>query len=219
MSYDLCLFDLDGTLIDPKVGTTKAYQFALRAFNIYKELNELTKYIGPPLRDIFKENGLDENDVEIAVSKFREYLSETGIYESIEYQGISDFLQDLKENNKTLAVVTNKFKLFADQTLDHFNLQRYFSYVAGDSIDGSLTINGKRDLISITLSKLDPAREKSAVMIGDRKHDIIGAREAGINSIGILWGYGSQEELEQAEPTHIAETMNDLRNILLSKLI
>ena len=219
MSYDLCLFDLDGTLIDPKVGITKSYQYAFRVFNIFKELNDLTKYIGPPLRDVFRENGLDENDVEKAVIKFREYMSETGLYESVEYQGITDLLQDLKENNKTLAVVTSKLKQFANQTLDHFNLQRYFSYVAGDSIDGSLTINGKRDLISITLSKLDPAREKSVVMIGDRKHDIIGAREAGINSIGILWGYGSQEELEQAEPTHIVETINDLRVIILSKLI
>jgi len=217
MSYDLCLFDLDGTLVDSKEGIIKSYQYALKAFKINKESKDLIKYIGKPLRDIFRENGVNENDIEPVVSKFREYLTETGLFECKDYQGISDLLLDLKIKIKTLAVVTIKVKLYATQTLEYFDLQQYFSYVAGDTMDGSLSKNGKRDLINIALMKLDPGRHMKAVMIGDSKHDILGAKEAGIDSIGVLWGYSSHDELEQYQPTHIVETISELKYIILGK--
>ena len=225
MSYNLCIFDLDGTLTDPKLGITKSFQYALAYFDIHVELDELTKFIGPPLREAFRDyllRGLytfrefSEDDTEIAVAKYREYLADYGIYENEIYPNILELLESLKSLGLTLAVATNKATYFAVKTLEHFDLDKYFSIISGDELDGSLTTHGKRDIIKIVLDNLDPNKNLSPVMIGDRLNDIYGARDAGIDSIGVTWGYGSREELEQAGATHIIDTPKELEQYLLS---
>ena len=214
-SYDLCLFDLDGTLTDPKLGITKSFQYALSAFGIQEELDSLTKFIGPPLRESFKNfYGFSDADTEKAVAKYREYFAVKGLYENEVYSAIPETLQKLKDNGKMLAVVTSKVTDYANKILKHFNLDRYFVLVSGDDMDGNLTKNGKRDLINIALDALDPERKMSAVMIGDRKHDIIGARDAGIESIGVKWGYGSNNELETAGATWIVDSTDALYRLI-----
>ena len=209
--YDLCIFDLDGTLSDPQLGITRSYQHALAAFGIHEEAKDLARFIGPPLRDNFKDYyGLSESDTEKAVSIFREYFTDKGLIENTLYPEIPETLQKLKDLGKTLAVATTKVKSFTDIIIDYFDLGKYFTFVAGDDMDGSLTKNGKRDIIRIVLDTLDPKREMKAVMIGDRLYDIIGARENGIDSIGVLWGFGSRTELEEAGATKIITSIGEL---------
>ena len=216
MPYDLCIFDLDGTLTDPKLGITRSYQYALAGFGIHEALEDLERFIGPPLRDNFRDNyGFSDSETEKAVALFREFFAETGLFENYVYPDICVTLQKLKNAGKTLAVATNKYEYFAEKVLCHFDLDKYFAYISGDAKDGSLTINGKLDIIRIVLEKLDPKRRMSAVMIGDRKHDIIGARENGIESIGVTWGYGSGTELEEAGATMIAGSVEELYRMLI----
>lgn len=217
MPYDLCLFDLDGTLVDPKAGITKSFQYALSAFEIKEELDGLKKFIGPPLRESFKTYGFSDADTEKAVDKFREYFEETGWFENTVYPEIPQTLQRLKGSGKTLAVATSKVKKYAEKILEHFDLGGYFTFVSGDEMDGSLTKNGKREIIRVALKAVDPWRKMPVVMIGDRKHDIIGANETGIDSIGVLWGYGSKDELEAAGASLIAQTTDSLCHFINSK--
>jgi len=216
MSYDLCIFDLDGTLTDPKLGITRSFQYALASFGIHAELDSLIKFIGPPLRDSFRISyGFSDDDTEQAVVKFREYYAETGVFENFVYPDIPDLLQKLKDSGKTLAVATNKVYLYTDKILGHFDLNRYFSFVSGDDMDGSLTKNGKRDIINIALDALDPERKMPAVMISDRELDIFGARDVGIDSIGNTWGYGSRSELEAAGATWIVDNADEVYNLIV----
>ena len=211
MCYNLCLFDLDGTLTDPKLGITKSFQYALAAFGIHEELDQLIRFIGPPLRESFKNAyGFSDEDTEKAVAKHREYFSVTGLYENAIIPNIPEILEKLKNDGCILAVVTNKPTYFAKKILRHFNIDGYFSLVCGDDMKGSLTINGKCDLINTARNRLDPERNLSVVMIGDRQDDVIGARNAGIDSIGVLWGYGTAEELEAAKATKIVNTVDEL---------
>jgi len=216
--YDHCIFDLDGTLTDPKAGITKAYQIALAAFGIHEELDGLARYIGPPLRDNFRiSSGLSESDTEKAVGIYREYYSATGMLENYVYPGVAEILQKLKDHGKTLTVATNKVTLYSVQILEHFGLDGFFDCVSGDEMDSSLSRNGKQDIINIAIGAVDPERALSAVMIGDRKHDVTGARDAGIDSIGITWGYGPRAELESAGATWIIDTPDELCEFLLSR--
>jgi len=216
VSYDLCIFDLDGTLTDPGLGITKAYRYALASFGIHEELDDLTRFIGPPLRSVFNDvYGFSDSDTEKAVAMFREYYSTEGLFENIIYPGIPELLQYLVDNEKILAVATNKVRPYTTQILKHFKLESYFIFVSADEMDGSLTRNGKRDIIQAVLEAIDPERKLSAAIIGDRKNDVHGARETGIHSIGVTWGYGSREELLDAGATHLADTPDELRRLLV----
>ena len=216
MRYDLCLFDLDGTLTDPKIGITKSFQYALAAFGINEGLDNLTKFIGPPLRESFRNYyGFSDSDTEKAVARYREYFAETGLFENTVYPSIPETLQMLKNSDIMLAIVTSKVTGYANKILKHFDLDEFFVMVSGDEMDGSLTKNGKRELINIALDVLDPEHKMSVVMIGDRKHDIIGARDTGIDSIGVTWGYGSRNELETAGATWIVDSTNDLYRLIM----
>jgi len=218
MPYDLCLFDIDGTLTDPKPGIVGAYQYALSQFGISEEPDRLTMFIGPPLREVFREfYELAECDVERAVARFREYYAKKGMHENSVYPGIPDTLQALIDNGRTLAAATNKTKAVAEATLGHFGLAGYFAYVSGDEADGSLSKCGKRDIIRIALDALDPGRKMAAVMIGDRKHDIAGAAGNGIDSIAVTWGYGAQDEFAGAGATWIANSQGELRRLVMRK--
>jgi len=216
MTYDLCIFDLDGTLTDPLIGITKAYQYALSTFGINEDLSTRTNFIGPPLREIFSNvYGFSGPDVERAVSKFREYYKSTGLFENSVYPDIPELLQHLVDNGKTLAVATNKLIHYTIDILRHFDLEKYFSFVSGDDMSGTLTRRGKRDIIQVVLDELRSDNKKLAVMIGDRKHDILGAQDIGIYSIGVTWGYGSRTELKEAGSTSIADTPDELLQLIM----
>jgi len=217
MKYEICIFDLDGTLTDPKIGITKSFQYALTEFGIHEELDSLARFIGPSLRECFQNSyGFSDADTEKAVAKFREYFAETGIFENTVYPGIPAALQTLKDSGKILAVATNKVTEYACQILEHFDLDGYFSFVSGDKMDGSLSKIGKQVVIRIALDALDLNREKAAVMIGDRELDMIGAREAGIDSIGVTYGYGSKTELKNSGAVVTVDSVEQCVQLLQS---
>ncbi|MDR1669183.1 MAG: HAD hydrolase-like protein [Oscillospiraceae bacterium] len=213
------LFDLDGTLSDPKEGLLNSYQYALSAFGIREERENLTRFIGPPLRESFASAyGFSPGEVEAVVAKFREFFAETGIYQNTVYPGIPEALKALYDSGKTLCVATNKAALYARQTIEFFRMDRYFTYISGDEMDGSLSKGGKREIIRRALEAVGATDLSAAVMIGDRKHDILGAKQAGIGSIGVLYGYGSREELEEAGAEALVNDANALTGLLLGGL-
>jgi phosphoglycolate phosphatase len=216
MPYDFCLFVLDGTLTDPMIGIAKSFQYALSAFGIKREVGDMKALIGPPLRESIKRiYNFSDADTEKAVAKYREYFGETGLFENTVYPGIPELLQLLIDNGKILAVATSKATEYTVRILDRFDLHKFFKFVSGDEMDGSLTKHGKRDVINIALDALDPERKTRAVMIGDRKHDIIGARDAGIDSIGVKWGYGPPEELTAAGAALFVDSTAELGKLII----
>lgn len=213
-NYKYILFDLDGTLTDPKVGITKAVAYALRDFHIDVEnLDDLCKFIGPPLKDSFMEYyGFSKEDSDTAIKKYREYFSVKGLYENIVYDGIKEVLQTLKDNKKTLILATSKPKIFALKILEHFDLLKYFDFVSGAELDG--TRDKKGDVIAYALAENHIADLSSVLMIGDRKHDIIGAKENYIDSMGVLYGYGNKEEFQKAGADYIVSTVKEISCVL-----
>jgi len=209
MKYDICLFDLDGTLTDSQAGIINSAKYALSHFGIESNSATLRKFIGPPLRNSFKSHyGFSEEKAELAVAKYREYFAETGIWENEVYPGIHELLGELKKRGNILAVATSKAYFFAEKILERFELKDYFDFAAGSELDG--TRSKKSDVINFALDFLDPIRNKNCVMIGDREHDINGAKEAAVHSIGVTYGYGSREELESAGAEAIAENIEEL---------
>lgn len=208
------LFDLDGTLTDPMQGITKSVQYALRSFGIEPPpLEKLTKFIGPPLKGSFQNfYGFSENDAELAVAKYREYFSETGIFENEVYPGIPLLLSALKRQGKQLYVATSKPLVFAERILRHFELETYFDFIGGSFLDGRRVEKEEVILHVLEQNKIEPSK---AVMVGDRCFDTKGAHAAGIAAIGVLYGYGSREELSAAHADAIAETVSALSAILV----
>ena len=208
--YDTVLFDLDGTLTDPGIGITKSVAHALRRWGIQvPERSELYKFIGPPLADSFeKYYGFSRKDAEKSVEYYREYFRDTGIYENELYPGAEDLLRKLKESGRKIVLATSKPEEFARRILEYFHIDGYFDFVAGASMDSSR--NKKGAVIAYALKDGGVTGLKKTVMVGDREHDIIGARENGIDSIGVLFGYGDLDELKSAGATYIAEKMDDI---------
>jgi phosphoglycolate phosphatase len=213
--YGMVLFDLDGTLTDPKIGITRSVQYALTAFGINEPcLDNLINFIGPPLKDSFKEfYGFDEGQADAAITKYREYFAEQGLYENVVYPFIPQLLDTLLDRGKNLIVATSKPTIFAEKILTHFGLLQQFSFVAGSSLDGSRV--KKSDVIRYALAKVATKNYDQIVMVGDRKHDVIGAKEVGIDSVAVLYGYGSREELAAANPTYIVDSVEELERFLL----
>ncbi|MFO1107950.1 MAG: HAD family hydrolase [Bradyrhizobium sp.] len=199
---DTIFFDLDGTLTDPKPGITGSFQYALEKLGRpVPAADELTWCIGPPLRDSLVIL-VGEEDADRGVTFYRERFGDVGLYENSLYPGIEATLAALKPRMR-LFVATSKAHVFADRIIDHFGLRPYFDHVFGAELDGTRV--HKRDLLAFALERTgtDPAR---AVMIGDRSHDIVGARQNGIDGIGVLYGYGSRDELTGAGAVHLCAT-------------
>ncbi len=214
--YKYILFDLDGTLTDPCEGITKCFQYALNACDIEEDCDNLLKVIGPPLLDSFMNfYNMNEERAEYATSKYRERFSTVGLYENNVYDGISDLLNALKEKGYILAVATSKPTVYAKQILEHFNLLSYFELVVGSGLDNK-TLNTKTKVIAKVLEDLNISdNEKNVVvMIGDRKQDIIGAKECGIASIGVRFGYAEDGELEEAGADYIVANVGELEELL-----
>jgi len=211
-NYQTILFDLDGTLTDPKLGITKSVQYALRKFDIHVEnLDELVPFIGPPLANSFMEvYHFDADQAKQAVAYYREYFKDTGIYENDIYPGIHKLLAMLQEEKRRLIVATSKPTVFAKRVIAHFELDMYFDEVCGSNLDG--TMSDKAEIIQSILERYQLEREH-VIMIGDRKHDIIGAHKNDVASIGVEYGYGTREEIAQVEPTYITKTVEELNQL------
>lgn len=211
--YKTVLFDLDGTLTDPGLGITNSVAYALKKYGIeVEEREKLYFFIGPPLNDSFKKYyGFSDEKAMEAIMYYREYFSDKGIFENEVYDGIKELLRRVKESGRIIVLATSKPEEFALRILEHFELTEFFDVVAGASMDEKR--NKKGDVIKYALEKgcLTP---EDAVMIGDREHDIFGAQENGIDTIGVLYGYGSRDELEKAGAMHIAETVDDVYALL-----
>lgn len=210
--YEYILFDLDGTLTDPGIGITNSVAYALKRWNIeVADRKSLYRFIGPPLQDSFREYyGFSQEDALRAVDVYREYFREKGLYENEVYPGVEKLLQTLKDQGKTLILATSKPEEFAVRILRHFGLDGYFTVMAGATMDPSRSKKG--DVIAYALRESGVSDLSKAVMIGDREHDIFGAKQNGLDSIGVLFGYGDREELEKAGATRIAATVEDILN-------
>lgn len=215
--YSCLLFDLDGTLTDPAVGITNSVAFALERFGIHnKNRKELYLYIGPPLVHAFEEfAGLSHEDAQKALGYYREYFAPKGIFENKPYEGIIETLRKLRKAGKHLLVATSKPELYARQIVEHFGMAEYFDFVAGASMD-EVRVK-KEDVIRYAFESCGITDTTSALMIGDRRHDIEGAIKNGIDSMGVLYGYGSREELEGAGATYLAESPASIAELILSK--
>lgn len=210
----IALFDLDGTLTDPKTGITRSLQYALdKLGRRVSETDELTWMIGPPIVAGFTELLGGTEDVQDAVRLYRERYGDVGLFENEVYAGIPALLQDLREKDVRLYVATSKLQAFARRILDHFDLSRFFDEIYGSELDNRNA--DKRDLIRHILEqeRFDPA---GAVMIGDRKHDAIGAKANGLASIGVTWGYGSRQELLDAGVACLVDAPQDLAEPILT---
>lgn len=189
-------FDLDGTLTDPRVGIVRCIQHAFdRLGQPAPDERALLDWIGPPLLQSFREQ-LDDDLAEQALTHYRERFADSGLYENSLYTGVADVLETLKHMELRLFVATSKPTVFASRIVSHFDIARFFSRVYGSELDGRLANKGELIAHVLEAESLDPA---STVMIGDRHHDIDGARENGVRAIGALWGYGSRAELAHAD--------------------
>ncbi len=216
MAYKYILFDLDGTLTDPGTGITNSVMYALRKFGIeVSDRSELYKFIGPPLWDSFENYyGFSKEEAKTAVEYYREYYRDKGIFENMVYEGFEGLLKELSDQGLALIVATSKPEVFAKQILEHFDIAKYFTCIAGSNLDGTRVKKG--EVIGYALESCGIADLSEAIMIGDREHDIIGAKQAGIDSIGVLFGYGDRAELEEAGADFIAATVADIGKILIT---
>jgi phosphoglycolate phosphatase len=214
-NFEYILFDLDGTLTDSGEGITKSVQYALEYFDIIvDDLKELNRFIGPPLKDSFKKfYNFDDEKAELGMKKYRERYADTGIYENSLYDGIIELLEVLKKNNKKIILATSKPEVYAKQILKYFNIDSYFNFVAG--ADFEETRVNKGDVIKYALEGAEISDLSKVIMIGDREHDVIGAKENNIKVIGVLYGYGDVIELTQARADYIAKDTCELLNMLI----
>lgn len=208
--YNTVLFDLDGTLTDPGEGITNSVAYALNKFNITVDnKSQLYNFIGPPLVDSFmKYYNFNKDDALLAVDYYREYFGVTGIFENKIFEGIPELLSKIQKSGRKIALATSKPEQYATRILEHFNLSQYFDFIGGATMDE--TRSKKADVIDYTLKQLGVTDKSKVVMVGDRHHDIDGANQNGLDSIGVLFGYGDCAELETAGATHIAETVKDI---------
>lgn len=212
--YDTILFDLDGTLTDPGIGITNSVAYALEKYGIRTaDRSCLYPFIGPPLQDSFEQfYHFSSADAKQAVAYYREYYEEKGIYENLLYDGMAGLLADLSAAGKTLLVATSKPERFAVQILEYFDIRTYFTFVAGAHMDGRRT--KKYEVIVYALEEAGIEDLSGAIMVGDREYDIAGAKQAGIASVGVLFGYGSRQELERVGADYIVSNLEEIRRIV-----
>ncbi len=213
------LFDLDGTLTDPYQGITRCISHALLALNRPPPPQENLKWcIGPPLKNSFTKllASEDEKLAEEALSIYRERFGSVGLFENELYEGIPDALRALQEKGHLLYVATSKPTVYAKQIIEHFSLQRYFRTIHGSDLDG--TRSDKTELISHILLR-EGITSSETLMVGDREHDMIGAKTNGVCGVGVLWGYGSRDELEASgahacirHPSELTTLTNEMSN-------
>ena len=238
MEKDLCrremgkvyvLFDLDGTLTDPKEGITKCVQYALADFGIIEpDLEALTCFIGPPLLQSFREYyGFDEKEAERAVAKYRERFSTIGLFENSVFDGVHEMLEKLREQGKVICLATSKPEVYAKKIIEKYGIYKYFDIIVGSKLDGRRTnkaevieevlrqaaVKTENDAAAVHANPVDDIREK-AIMVGDRHHDIDGAKACRMESVGVRFGYAEEDELEKAGATYVVDTVKELSELL-----
>lgn len=213
-NYSIILFDLDGTLTDSSQGIINAIVYALKKMGVNDyDMSLLKKFLGPPLHESFEKFfHFDKKESLQAVEYYREYFSTKGLFENEVYCGITDLLKTLKENGNTLILATSKPQPFTDRIMQHFNLVKYFDFIAGSNMD--TTRSKKAEVIEYAITECNIKDKSSVVMVGDRAEDMIGAQTVGIDSIGVEYGYGTFDELENAGATYIAKTVEELKSLL-----
>lgn len=218
MRYTTAIFDLDGTITDSGQGIMNAIRYAVKKHALPEISDEvLRSFIGPPLKEQFQSVfGLSEEEGVVMVSTYREYYSDKGIFENRVYDGVQEMLEGLKTAGIRILMATSKPEKYAKQIAEHFGFDKYFDFIGGACMDGRRT--DKYEVIEYVLESCAVARE-TAVMIGDRSHDVTGAKKAGLNSIGVLYGYGSKEELEMAGAGELAVLPSDVVEKVLEKSI
>ena len=212
------LFDLDGTLTDPKEGICTCVQYALSAMGIEEpDLDKLEPFIGPPLKDSFQEfYHMSEEQAQAAVEKYRERFQDKGIFENKLYPGIPEMLRALNSKGMFLGVASSKPTVFVKKILEHFEIARYFKVIVGSELDGPRT--NKDEVVAEALQQLfgdKPVERDKVYMIGDRRFDTEGARAQGVESVGVAYGYGSMEELKEARTDYIVRSVEELQKFLL----
>ena len=213
----ICLFDLDGTLTDSREGITKSARYALEAFGVaVPSLDSLGHFLGPPLHDSFRHTyGFSEADAHAAVAKYREYYAQTGMFENAVYPGVMAMLAALREAGVVVGMATSKAEMYAKRIAGHFGLAPNFAVIAGSEMDG--TRSHKREVIRHALAQLgaSPGESTRVLMVGDRKFDILGAQETGLESVAVTWGYAPEGELEAANPTFLAHAPADIGRLIM----
>lgn len=212
------LFDLDGTLTDPKEGICTCVQYALASFGIQEpDLDKLEPFIGPPLKESFMHfYDMNEEQAQAAVEKYRERFRDTGIFENRLYDGIPQMLRTLNSKGMFLAVASSKPTVFVERILEHFGIRSYFKVVVGSELDGTRT--EKNEVVEEALRQLfgdAPVEKNKVYMIGDRRFDIEGAKAQGVDSVGVTYGYGGMEELREARADYIVRSVEELQRFLL----
>ena len=206
------LFDLDGTLTDPKEGITKCVQFALLRFGIERECDELLEFIGPPLKEKFMEYAnLSEEDGVRAVEYYRERYAPIGKFENGLYEGVIPMLKTLKEMGYTLAVATSKPAVYSREICDKYGISEYITYLSGSELDGRNTDKGQ--VIKNAMEYLDASKDNT-IMVGDRIYDILGAKDNGIPAIAVTYGYASKGELEKGDAVAVVSSPMDIVSAL-----
>ena len=209
--YKAILFDLDGTLTESGEGITKCVQYALEKLGRPElDLEKLKVFIGPPLMEQFmKYADMDEATARKAVEYYRERYSTTGIFENRPYPGVEKMLQELRRKKYLLAVASSKPEYYVKQILDYFNLKEYFDEIVGSEMNGART--NKTEVIEETLKRLglDHHREQ-VIMVGDKEHDVLGARKAGLDCVAVSYGYGTEEELAASQPLQIVASAEEI---------
>lgn len=215
------LLDLDGTLTDSSEGITKSVQYALEKMGITEnDMAVLKRYIGPPLNESFTRfHGLSDEDSLKAVAYYRERYADTGLYENKLFDGIKDFLADLKKEGYIVALATCKPEIYVPTILKHFDIEQYFDVAVGSELEGGKRRH-KDDVIEEVISQIIKLKDipatdiydvkADAIMIGDRKDDVLGAKDAGIESIGLRYGFAEADELENAGADYILENVEDI---------
>lgn len=209
------LFDLDGTLTDPRLGIGNSLKYALRQMQIDGYSDEiLERFVGPPLQDSFKNLfGMNERNTNLAVEHFRTYFGEKGLFENEPYQGISELLEELYLCGKRVYVVTSKLEKYAKMIVQHFEFDRYLDDLQGAEATGKHS--GKSQLIGQLMARNRIPASASVVMVGDTHYDLIGARENAISGIAVGYGFGTAETLSNCNPDYLVNSVDELAELLM----
>ena len=212
-NYETIIFDLDGTITQSDLGITNSIKYSLKYFGIEKERESLKRHIGPALSTTFREYlGDDEEKIKLAIEKYRDYYVAGGMLENVVYEGVEETLKALKKMDKKIILASSKPMVYCRKILEHFDLDKYFDFIAGSNLDETRT--KKPEVISFALENIGKKPDHSVLMVGDRRYDILGAKQLNIDSVGVLYGYGDREELEEAGATYIVEKIDDILQIV-----
>ncbi len=207
------LFDFDGTVADTGDGITNSVEYALKKMGLDAGTREQRcRFIGPPLKGAFeKYHGLTSSEADRAVEFYREYYREKGMFDCFLYDGVKDLIDYLNSSGRQVVIASSKPHVFLKKIIDNFGMTDSFAFISGSELDGTRV--DKAEVIAYALENLSACAE-DAVMIGDREHDVIGAKKQGVLNVGVTYGYGSREELEHADADYVVDSVYELQDII-----